>query len=105
MKSTLRKIQYIGIVHLQPSVMIKTICAQTSSLPMAAPTPQCPIFLLDLLTDPYVDFNLFVDVEEQRGLNTPNPRISLLCTYHQYLLAQITMLSTQCLEKINIRSK
>jgi hypothetical protein len=33
--------------------------------------PSLANFLFDLLTDPPTDFNQFVIVEQQRGLNTP----------------------------------
>lgn len=73
-KSPLRKIEYICIVYLQTSVRLRQfVHRQTPHLHLSHSSSYSSLtnFLLDLHTDPSIDFNQFVIVEKQRGLNTP----------------------------------
>jgi hypothetical protein len=63
----------------------------TCLLPTVTLGPHWLIFLLNLLTNPSVDFNYFVDVEHL--VIDYSKRIIILSTYHEYFLAHKTKLS------------
>jgi hypothetical protein len=63
----------------------------TCLLPTVTLAPHWLIFLLNLLTNPSVDFNYFVDVEHL--VIDYSKRIIILSTYHEYFLAHKSKLS------------